>query len=84
MASSSDPSRAWPAGLLREIARVRVEAMGAVVDLRNAQIDRLNQFGGQSALRDIPTDPTEGLGTVRSELVIVQSFGYVAVPLAVI
>jgi hypothetical protein len=35
--------------LLREIARVHVKVIGAVVDLRDAEIDKLYQLGRQAA-----------------------------------
>jgi hypothetical protein len=63
---------------------VHVEAIGAVVDLRDAQIDKHHQLGGQSALHDIAMDSTKGLGVVRGDLVIVQSFGHVTLPLKLI
>jgi hypothetical protein len=68
--------------LVREIAGMHVQAIGAVVDLRDAQIDKLYQLGRQSALHDIAIHTTEGLGAVRRDLIIVQ--GHVALPLKVI
>jgi hypothetical protein len=33
--------------VLQQVARVHIEAVGAVVDLRNAQIDQVNKRGGR-------------------------------------
>jgi hypothetical protein len=63
---------------------MHVEAIRAVVDLRDAQTDKLYQLGRQSALHDIGIHTTESLGAVRRGLILVQSFGHVALPLKVI
>jgi hypothetical protein len=57
---------------------VPVEAIGTVVDLRDAPIDKRHRLGGQAVLLDIAIDLTEPLGAMRSDLVIGESFGHVA------
>ncbi len=62
--------------LLDEVAGVYVEAIGAVVDLRDTQINKFNQFGGKAALHDIAINAAKGLCAVRSDLVVIETFGH--------
>jgi ubiquinone/menaquinone biosynthesis C-methylase UbiE len=38
---------------LQQVARAHIEAVGAIVDLRNAQIDQFDKCRGEAALRDV-------------------------------
>src|SRR5262245_54947200 len=66
--------------LLDEVAGVHVEAIGTVVDLRDTQIDEVNQLGGKAALHDIAIDAAKGLYAVRSDLVVIETHGHCASP----
>ena len=62
--------------LLDEVTGVRVKAIGTVVDLRDTQINEFNQLGGKSALHDVAIDAAKSLDAVRSELVVIKTFGH--------
>src|SRR6516164_1091539 len=62
--------------LLDEVAGVRVEAIGTVVDLRDTQINKVHQLGGKAALHDIAIDATKGFYAVRSDLVVIETLGH--------
>ena len=46
---------------LQQVARMHVDAKGAAVDLRDPQIDEIDQFLRQAAFLDGDIDPAEGL-----------------------
>lgn len=46
--------------------------LGAVVNLRDPQIDKLHQYSRQTTLHDIAIDTAERLGSVGSYLVVIE------------
>ena len=55
---------------------MHVETIGAVVDLRDPQINKLHQFAGQTALHDLAIDTAERLGPIGSDLVVIEPLGH--------
>ena len=50
---------------------MHIQAIGAIVYLRDPEVDEIHQIAGESTLHDICIDAAEGLGTVRSNLITV-------------
>ena len=55
---------------------MHVEAIGAVVDLRDTQIDKFNQLGGKAALHDVAIEAAKGFDAAWSDLVVVGAHGH--------
>jgi hypothetical protein len=59
---------------------VRVEAIGTVVDLRDTQINKVNQLSRKAALHDIAIDAAKGFYAVGSDLVVIETPGHCCSP----
>src|ERR1700704_5998040 len=55
---------------------MRVHAIGTAVDLRDAQIDLIDELGGQIRLSDIGVNAAKGLYADRSNGGVVQPLGH--------
>jgi hypothetical protein len=55
---------------------MHVDAIGTAVDLRDAQIDLIDELSGQIRLRDIGVNAAKGLYANRSNGGVVQTLGY--------
>ncbi len=65
--------------LFEEVAGMQVDAIGAAVDLRDPQIDQIDQRAGQPRLRDVAVNATERLQASRGDLGVVQTLGHCGV-----
>ena len=55
---------------------MHVDAIGTAVDLRDAQIDLIDELSGQIRLRDIGVNAAKGLYADRSNGGVVQTLGH--------
>src|SRR6202043_3819967 len=53
--------------LLNQVTRVHIDAIGATVDLRGAQINHIHQQPGQARLRNVAINTAERLYTGRGD-----------------
>ena len=65
---------------LEQVARVHVEAIGAVVDLRDSQIDEVDQHSGKAALHDVAVDAAQRFHACRCDLVVVETLAHLFAP----
>ena len=61
---------------LQQIAGMHVDAVGAAVDLRDAQIDEIDQLFRQTAFLEDDIDATEGLVAFRGDLGVVDAIAH--------
>ena len=52
---------------------MHVEAIGAFIDLRDSQIDQIDQHSGRAALHDVAVDAAQRLHACRCDLIVVET-----------
>jgi hypothetical protein len=59
----------------KPVARVHVQAVGAVVDLPNTQVHQIYQNGRQAALRDVPAHVAKCLNAGWRDATLRETYG---------